>query len=258
MSNLVLAIPEPKLAEACANASRNIMLSANDHAKLNELVEILEPFRYVNDQLQAEKTVTSSLIIPYTEQLITSMTEISDKYSGQFTATLRDSVSNRLKDYLSRPECEYATFLDPRFRGHFISSEGERTLKLKAKLMCPDCFRTNTAEDQPDTAPPSKKTKFLTMLAKALQSHSNTSECPWSSEVTLYKSEPLLEEDACPLSYWQLKKSKFPILSQLAQTYLACPASSAPVERLFSAAGKIFSPERCRLGDKMFDCLFTI
>ena len=59
MIKSVRAIPEPKLAEACANASRNIMLSANDHTKLNELVEILEPFRYVNDQLHAEKTVTS-------------------------------------------------------------------------------------------------------------------------------------------------------------------------------------------------------
>ena len=92
MIKSVLAIPEPKLAEACANASRNIMLSANDRAKLNELVEILEPFRYVTDQLQAEKTVTFSSIIPYTERLIALMTEISGtrKYSGQLTATLQN------------------------------------------------------------------------------------------------------------------------------------------------------------------------
>ena len=45
------------------------------------------------------------------------------------------------------------------------------------------------------------------------------------------------------MKYWDLNFKKFPTLSKLAQTYLALPASSAPVERLFSIAGKIFRRE---------------
>ncbi len=36
------------------------------------------------------------------------------------------------------------------------------------------------------------------------------------------------------------------------------PASSAPIERLFSSAGKIFRPERRRLNDKTFEELMLV
>ena len=47
------------------------------------------------------------------------------------------------------------------------------------------------------------------------------------------------------MMFWDLNSNKFPVLSKMAQIYLALPASSAPVERLFSVGGKIFRAERC-------------
>ena len=49
-----------------------------------------------------------------------------------------------------------------------------------------------------------------------------------------------------------------PAMSKLAKRYLSVPASSGPVERLFSIAGKIFRPERCRLTDTVFENLMFI
>ena len=50
-------------------------------------------------------------------------------------------------------------------------------------------------------------------------------------------------------------KTKSP-LSKMVQNYLCIPAD--PVERLFSIAGKIFRPERCRLADKHFQQLMFL
>ena len=47
-------------------------------------------------------------------------------------------------------------------------------------------------------------------------------------------------------------------LSQLACKYLALPASSTPVKRLFSVVGKIFRPDRCCRTDKRFEELMFL
>ena len=45
----------------------------------------------------------------------------------------------------------------------------------------------------------------------------------------------------------------YPPMSKLAKRYLSVPASSRLVERLFSIAGNIFRPERCRLIDTVIE-----
>ena len=52
-----------------------------------------------------------------------------------------------------------------------------------------------------------------------------------------------------PLTYWRERRmsGKYPLLSRLAQVYLAIPASSVYSERLFSEAGNIYEAKRSRL-----------
>ena len=69
---------------------------------------------------------------------------------------------------------------------------------------------------------------------------------------------PLSIVDSDPLLFWQKNSKKFPSLSKIAQKYLHIPATSAPVERIFSVAGKTFTPDRCRLGDTAFEQLMNI
>ena len=47
--------------------------------------------------------------------------------------------------------------------------------------------------------------------------------------------------------------SSYPTLRRIALDYLACPASSVPCKRLFSAGGEIATKRRARLGSARFE-----
>ena len=45
----------------------------------------------------------------------------------------------------------------------------------------------------------------------------------------------------CVIDWWQQHRHHFPYLNKMAREYVACPATLAGVQRLFSAAGLLFS-----------------
>ncbi|KAA1080701.1 hypothetical protein PGT21_017614 [Puccinia graminis f. sp. tritici] len=56
-----------------------------------------------------------------------------------------------------------------------------------------------------------------------------------------------LEKKGCHLTWWKAHAKDFPVMGSLARDYLACPASSASVERTFSAAASICASGRSGL-----------
>ena len=52
--------------------------------------------------------------------------------------------------------------------------------------------------------------------------------------------------------------STYPTLAVIAKRVLGVPASSAPVEHLFSVAGKIFRPDCCQMKETAFERLIFI
>lgn len=61
---------------------------------------------------------------------------------------------------------------------------------------------------------------------------------------------PQILATADALEWWKVHDSRFPSLARMARQYLAVPASSASVERLFSSVGLVKSDLRERLLDK--------
>ena len=75
-------------------------------------------------------------------------------------------------------------------------------------------------------------------------------------ELLLYLQDTIPCDD--PLSFWKLKESEYPILAQLTRKIFSVPATSAPVERVFSQAGKILTPLRSRLLPHHFENLLFL
>lgn len=73
-------------------------------------------------------------------------------------------------------------------------------------------------------------------------------EIPEEEEYTQYIKESIISnKDFNPLDYWKQNAYRFPILSLLARRYLAIPATSAPIERVFSVSNNIITKSRNRL-----------
>ena len=62
-------------------------------------------------------------------------------------------------------------------------------------------------------------------------------------EIAKYLSESCVSKNKNHLHYWEVHSPSMPILAQLSVKYLATPATSASVERLFSVAGRVFKPD---------------
>lgn len=68
-----------------------------------------------------------------------------------------------------------------------------------------------------------------------------------ADEFEKYKTYSAPEQDESILVWWQSNKNRFPILSELARSYLAIPGSSTESERLFSAGGNMITKKRSSL-----------
>ena len=118
------------------------------------------------------------------------------------------------------------------------------------------CNLESQIESPPE--PPSKKCKLLSFMTSLPSQSPMIASLSKVGEMNLYLSEPCLPEEADVLAFWKFKECESQTLSKIAQRYLSVPASSAPVEKLFSVAGKFFRPDRCSLSDEVFHKLITV
>ena len=61
-----------------------------------------------------------------------------------------------------------------------------------------------------------------------------------------------------PLSWWKSNGDGYPHLREVAKRYLAAPSTSVPSERLFSAAGELYSDNRTRMAPEKAEMLLFL
>ena len=113
--------------------------------------------------------------------------------------------------------------------------------------MSPTCAASSRLQCSGDLAETCAPFHYYLLVARretnwqASSKESPTAEAkPELDELEEYLAEP--EETDIELkllAWWKVKESKWPALAKMVKQYFAAPASSAGVERIFSAAGKM-------------------
>uniref|UniRef100_A0A1X7VNW7 HAT C-terminal dimerisation domain-containing protein n=1 Tax=Amphimedon queenslandica TaxID=400682 RepID=A0A1X7VNW7_AMPQE len=149
--------------------------------------------------------------------------------------------------------------LDPCFKLQWCADDNKKQSSitlLKGEVAKVTRTQEQVQPPQPLEEPPPKKTKqlftFMPEINTCDASHLSSSEV----EKYLESQREIMETN--PLDYWKANQLKYPAMAIVAKQVLAVPASSAAVERLFSIAGKVFTPEHCRLTEKRFTELMFI
>jgi hypothetical protein len=255
MIRSVLNIPHDKL-----NAlDTTVKLTAYERTTLKEMCDMLKPFEDATMFAQKENTVSASLVVPCVRGLKHKMRNLNVKYNCNLMTGLREAVDRRLTQYEESDVYVLASVLDPRFKLRWCPSEEERSA-VKATLIKHVKNVPSTDTDPDIQPPPSKRQKVECDLLDFMEEISSPESVPLCSltEVNDYFAQPCSDRTSDPLAYWKGQQSNFPKLAHLALRYLNVPASSSPVERLFSIAGNIFTPNRCSLKDNTFECLMFI
>ena len=277
--------------------SHGLILSQNEHSRLADVINILEPFEYVTNEIQGEQYSTLSLVAPSLLQLIQHLdnfipVNISMKL---FINELRNQIKTRFSgilDLSNKNITDYSwyisSFLDPLFKNDWLEisvlNSDEKLLfskRLEEHLYnewkslgtwqedensfsnesIPCSSNQPTKNSRPLSTvstdsevsllkSPSKRRKFFSFLNKKnLREEVNDDKLKFKNELEQYM-KMFYNEDNSLSNFWLINKSKFPALATLAQKYLSIPASSGPVERLFSKSGYINRPHRSRLTAK--------
>jgi len=164
--------------------------------------------------------------------------ELITKYRKHLVELLKEHKPNNVN-------AQIATMLHPSFFKLTFLSETKvqswRTLFESEYKIFSDQVQNNSPPKTPakTVLPRHPRTLFAT-----IQSTSPTTK----TELELFYEEESIPTTENPLQWWKTRELKFPILSKMAKTYLAIPASSTDSERLFSTAGIILTHRRNRLG----------
>ena len=140
---------------------------------------------------------------------------------------------------------EWSTVWKPRPKP--IATETEPTIEPTPCVLpadgAPGGGADAAAPAPPDKAMPltkKRKVSLGSLLGGRVKKEVATLTVPKLDELEQYLAdpeEPDLDDDV--LKWWRAKESRWPALAKMVKQYLAAPASSGGVERVFSAAGKM-------------------
>ncbi|GBC42762.2 zinc finger BED domain-containing protein 1-like [Rhizophagus irregularis DAOM 181602=DAOM 197198] len=235
-----------------------VNLTNDEWEIIRDLLEILGPFAELTERLEGTKYATMSYIYPGIIKLKT-----------MFSLTINSNLDLETND---------DAFENHQFEE--VDEDDEPDARRKIKINTPtntfgllDDIKSNlykalenyfeVIEKEALIAalldPRKKKQHLQTMNKRSLfsddESHDLQTE---DNEVERYLVMAQIKNDQDPLKWWDVNKSQFPVLAQLARKYLSIQATLGASERVFSDAGLIMSSKRTSIKADLFEALIFL
>ncbi|POV99672.1 hypothetical protein PSTT_13627 [Puccinia striiformis] len=213
---------------------RGYELSSKEWEDVNKLNLILKEFWELTKKMEGDGPKLPMVLYEYTK-LMTSMTRRKEAAKSTALEPMFDPMIKHTQKYMDLAvNCDavvMATFLHPAWR--VISPQlfegGSSPPKSQS-----DLHGSPTDDDSDD-----EEFNFYPQ---------NSDAVVINTELERYNNGDYpLGIKGCVLGWWKAHSKDFPILGSLARDHLACAASSATVERTFSAAGQICATSRAGL-----------
>ena len=247
------------VAAVCAELTWDC-LQNSDWKMLENYKQLLEPFANYTNLESAEDMTTISTVIPVLLELNMHLEEMGQKPGlAKVSSCMLQNLKKRFRKLQDTQCVDFdplyvaGTFLDPCYR-LILSSEQVQA----AKRMIVNAARSPTVTSSNSEAeeieeqtgemqePKQKRFKHLTTVIakkKELLGTPKAGSDKIDEEISRYQVElHKLDEADDPMDFWVSMECQFPTLSLLSIT-----ASSAPVERVFSASGDSCLGKRNRL-----------
>lgn len=212
---------------------------------LKEYTAILKPLAYSINLLQGEKNCYFGYIVPTILSLKAKLAEklTQVQFSAHILSAVIKAIDTRFGQVLASHEARMAASTIPKFRLWWLADE-ERGAMKTAMVQESRLLHKEPSEDAGTTGnaavggDPEDDENFFTF--ETTQMTSSSAE----EEMQRYLQDP-------DKSLASLKM--YPMIRDLFLKYNTTLPSSAPVERLFSQGGLIFTPHRNKMTDKHFE-----
>eukprot|EP00800_Vazella_pourtalesii_P000772 TRINITY_DN10666_c0_g1_i1.p1 TRINITY_DN10666_c0_g1~~TRINITY_DN10666_c0_g1_i1.p1 ORF type:complete len:613 (+),score=107.43 TRINITY_DN10666_c0_g1_i1:54-1841(+) len=205
--------------------------SKRDKDNLLELCEILYPIEHAIKLLQKHPKTSAGFIIPVTRGIKHKLDQITAVYTGDLLPTVKLLVEERLSRYEQDETYITASILDPRFKLRWSNQDEQFRIKLsfmdKVSLLLPYNTYPPDENTSPSTKPKDIEDDLFSFMATSSSHDMPLPTLAAETEVINYLAQNCLDIDTEPLQYWKTHQPAFPLLAELAHSYLAIPTSSS-------------------------------
>ncbi|XP_011149169.1 zinc finger BED domain-containing protein 1 isoform X2 [Harpegnathos saltator] len=217
---------------------------------MEDLVNVLEPFKVTIMTLSEEKMPLISLLKPLLWQLVSSHLKVKES-DNDVAKTFKESLSNMLCERYSNNDVslllQIATTLDPRFKQLPYATDDDKKMvanpikEMLTKVIQQESGENNSGRIQSET--PIKRSR---------------SDKKADLEMVQYQSESTAPLDYCPLQWWAKVSAKCPNLGKLASRYHCVPACCAPPTRIPADVQILYDTRRAAIPPHLIDKLLFL